>query len=101
MIANAALVATILYLALLFFLMGQLRFLVPWRSLIFHEYWQAIAIYSGLLIFNLFGLVIYIQRKVFLKDTGKKLIHFDKQIRSGEHDLSAEIAAHFETESGD
>ncbi len=74
--------------------MGQLRFLTPWRSLILHHYWQAIAIYSGLLIVNLFGIVIYIQRKVFLKDAGQKLIHFDKQIHSGEHELSSEIAAH-------
>ena len=61
MIANAALVASILYLALLFFVMGQLRFLTPWRSLILHQYWHAIAIYSALLIVNLFGIVIYIR----------------------------------------
>ena len=101
MIANAALVASILYLALLFFVMGQLRFLVPWRSLILHEYWQAIAAYSALLIVNLFGIVIYIQRKVFLKDAGQKLIHFDKQIHSGEHELSNEIAAHLNETNGE
>ena len=101
MIANAALVASILYLALLFFVMGQLRFLTPWRSLILHQYWQAIAIYSGLLIVNLFGIVIYVQRKVFLKDAGQKLIHFDKQIHSGEHELSSEIAAHLNETNGE
>ncbi len=101
MIANAALVASILYLALLFFIMGQLRFLTPWRSLILHQYWQAIAIYSGLLIVNLFGIVIYVQRKVFLKDAGQKLIHFDKQIHSGEHELSSEIAAHLNETNGE
>ena len=101
MIANAALVASILYLALLFFVMGQLRFLTPWRSLILHQYWQAIAIYSALLIVNLFGVVIYIQRKVFLKDAGQKLIHFDKQIHSGEHELSNEIAAHLTETNGE
>ena len=101
MIANAALVASILYLALLFFVMGQLRFLTPWRSLILHQYWQAIAIYSGLLIVNLFGIVIYVQRKVFLKDAGQKLIHFDKQIHSGEHELSSEIAAQLNETNGE
>ncbi len=101
MIANAALVASILYLALLFFIMGQLRFLTPWRSLILHQYWQAIAIYSGLLIVNLFGIVIYVQRKVFLKDAGQKLIHFDKQLHSGEHELSSEIAAHLNETNGE
>jgi hypothetical protein len=97
MIANAALVASILYLALLFFVMGQLRFLTPWRSLILHQYWPAIAIYSGLLVVNLFGLVIFIQRKVFLKDAGQKLVHFDKQIHTGDHGLSDEMAAQFNT----
>jgi len=101
MIANAALVSSILYLALLFFVMGQLRFLTPWRSLILHEYWKPIAIYSGLLIVNLFGLVIFIQRKVFLKDAGQKLVHFDKQIHSGEHGLSDEIAAQFDPNEGE
>ena len=101
MIANAALVASILYLALLFFVMGQLRFLTPWRSLILHQYWQAIVTYSALLIVNLFGVVIYIQRKVFLKDAGQKLIHFDKQLHSGEHELSSEIAAHLNGTEGD
>jgi hypothetical protein len=98
MIANAALVASILYLALLFFVMGQLRFLTPWRSLILHQYWPAIAIYSGLLVVNLFGLVIFIQRKVFLKDAGQKLVHFDKQIHTGDHGLSDEMAAQFNTQ---
>lgn len=91
MIANAALATTIIFLALLFFLMGQLRFLTPWRDLILREYWQALAFYFGLLFVNLFGAVIYLQRKFLLKDAGQKLAHFDKQIHSGNHELSEEI----------
>ena len=92
MIANAALATTVVFLALLFFLMGQLRFLTPWRDLIVRDYWTAIALYSGLLFVNLFGLVIWIQRKFLLKDAGQKLAHFEKQIHSGNHELSAEIS---------
>jgi len=92
MIANAALATTVVFLALLFFLMGQLRFLTPWRDLIVRDYWMAIALYSGLLFVNLFGLVIWIQRKFLLKDAGQKLAHFEKQIHSGNHELSAEIS---------
>lgn len=98
MIANAALVTSILYLALLFFVMGQLRFLTPWRRLIFHQYWRFVALYSGLFVVNLFGLVIFLQRKVLLKDAGQKLIHFDKQIQNGEHGLSDEIVTALDTE---
>jgi hypothetical protein len=92
MIANAALVTTIVFLAMAFFLMGQLRFLVAWRDLIVRDYWTAIALYCGLLFVNLFGLVIWIQRKFLLKDAGQKLAHFEKQIHSGNHELSAEIS---------
>jgi hypothetical protein len=91
MIANAALVTSIVFLGLIFFLMGQLRFLTPWRDLILHEYWRAIAIYCSLLFVNLFAGVIYFQRKFLLKDAGQKLAHFEKQIHSGNHELSAEI----------
>lgn len=98
MIANAALVTSIVFLALIFFLSSQLRFLTPWRDLILHQYWQAIAFYCGLLFVNLFAAVIYLQRKFLLKDAGQKLAHFDKQIHSGNHTLSAEIREFLEQE---
>lgn len=91
MIANAALFTSIVFLGLIFFLMGQLRFLTPWRDLILHQYWHGIAIYCALLFVNLFAGVIYFQRKCLLKDAGQKLAHFDKQIHSGNHELSDEI----------
>jgi len=92
MIANALLAATAILLALLFFLMGQLRFLIPWRDLILHSYWHAIALYSGLLFVNIVAFVVFVQRKFFLKDAGRKLVHFDKQIHTGQHALSMEFA---------
>jgi hypothetical protein len=92
MIANALLAATAILLALLFFLMGQLRFLVPWRDLIVHNYWPAIALYCGLLMVNIMAAVVFVQRKFFLKDAGRKLVHFDKQIHTGQHALSLEFA---------
>ena len=92
MIANALLFATAIFLALLFFVMGQLRFLTPWRDLILRQYWPAILTYAVLLFVNVTGVVIFIQRKFFLKDAGQKLVHIDKQIHTGRHELSAEIA---------
>src|SRR5690242_7807428 len=38
MLANAVFVATLLFLALGFWLMHELLFLAPWRGLIFHQY---------------------------------------------------------------
>jgi hypothetical protein len=92
MIANALLSATAILLALLFFLMGQLRFLIPWRDLILHTHWHAIALYLSLLFVNVIAAVVFVQRKFLLKDAGRKLVHFDKQIHTGQHALSTEFA---------
>jgi hypothetical protein len=92
MVANALLAATAIFLALLFFLMGQLRFLTPWRDLILRTYWPGIAIYSVLLLVNVIAVVVLVQRKILLKDAGRKLVHLDKQIHTGQHELSEEFA---------
>ena len=42
-----------------------------------------IAVYCGLLFFNLFALVYFATRQLFLKDTGRKLAHVEKQLRTG------------------
>jgi len=95
MIANAAFVATLIFLALGFGLMRELHFLVPWRSLILHSYLQSIALYCALLFSNLLGLTIWIERKFFLRDTGRKLRHLAPAIHSGHSELSEEITAQF------
>lgn len=95
MVANAVFVATLIFLALGFGLMHELRFLVPWRNLILHSYLKSTAIYCALLFANILGLTIWIERKFFLRDTGRKLKHFDQEIHSGHSELSEEIAAQF------
>ena len=98
MFANAALSASVICLAVLLLAMSQLRFLTPWRDLIFRDYWQGMAVYMAMLFVNVFGVAIYVQRKLLLKDAGQKLVHFDKQVRDGDHELSHEIAAQFTEE---
>ncbi len=95
MIANAVFVATLIFLALGFWLSSQLRFLTPWRSLILHQYLGSIALYCALLFANILGLAIWIERKFFLRDTGRKLKHLDQEIHSGHSELSEEITAQF------
>ena len=58
MLSNAVLVAIVIFLALAFTLMGQLRFLIPWRALLRHEYWRGILFYCFLLFTNTLGLTI-------------------------------------------
>ncbi len=95
MLANAVFVATLIFLALGFWLMHELQFLVPWRALILHTYLNDIALYCALLFANILGLTIWIERKFFLRDTGRKLKHLDQEIHSGQSELSEEITAQF------
>ena len=100
MIANAAFVATLIFLALGFWLSNELRFLTPWRSFILHHHLQNIALYCALLFANILGLTIWIERKFFLRDTGRKLRHFDQEIHTGKNELSDEIRSRFGDEEG-
>ena len=95
MLANAVFVATLIFLALGFWLMQELHFLAPWRGLIVHSYLGNIAAYCALLFSNILGLTIWIERKFFLRDTGRKLRHLDQEIHSGHSELSEEITAQY------
>ena len=83
MIANTLFAATGLTLALLFFLGNQLRFLIPYRFLLVHQYETAILVMVTVLFVNLTGGLFSFGRRFFLKDTGRKLAHFDRELNAG------------------
>lgn len=83
MIANALLAASVLFIAMGFFLMQECQFLIPFRRLIWEKYSGTIAIFAAVLFVNLFTAIYTACRKLFLKDTGRKLAHAEKQLRSG------------------
>jgi hypothetical protein len=83
MIANALLIALAGLLACLFGLMGELRFLVPYKRIVFHQYGTTLLLWLAILFGNLFAAIYWIQRKLFLKDTGRKLRHIDNQTSGG------------------
>jgi len=89
MIANALLITLAVVLALGFWLMGELKFLVPYKALLFHRYGHTILIYVAVLVANLLAGALGLIRKFFLKDTGRKLLHLDKQLHFGESDMPA------------
>lgn len=47
---------------------------------------------------HLAGLAIWVERKFFLRDTGRKLRHLDQEIHTGQSELSDEILAQFDDE---
>jgi hypothetical protein len=87
MIANVLLIAIAILLALGFWLMGELRFFVPYKLVLWHAYATPILAYLGTLFVNVFAGAFVLIRKFFLKDTGRKLSHLDKQLQVGQTDV--------------
>jgi hypothetical protein len=82
-IGNALFAAAVLVSALLLFLADRLRFLTPYRFLILHHYAPAILFFLAVLFLNLTAALFALERKFFLKDTGRKLRHFDRELNAG------------------
>lgn len=87
MIANALLLTIALLLAYAFWLMDQLKFMAPYKSVLVHTYGSVVLISSLVLFLNVFGGVLLVQRKFLLKDTGRKLSHLDQQFHVGQIEL--------------
>lgn len=84
MIGSAVFVTTIIFLAIGIFLLQECQFLIPYRHVLFLKYGHVIAGFAAVLFINLFAAVYTICRAVFLKDTGRKLAHLEKQLRTGD-----------------
>ena len=91
MIANALIVTIAVLLALGFWLMGELRFLIPYRIVLFHQYGAVLLLWFTVLFVNVFAAVYALQRKFLLKDTGRKLFHLDNQVLAGHLPLHSPI----------
>ena len=83
MVANSACAAAVAMLILVFALADQLRFLAPYRALLIDRYLTVIAAVLGLAYLNLFAGFYLLTRRIFLKETGRKLAHLEKQVRVG------------------
>ena len=83
MIANAFLAATVICMAIGFWVLQECQFLIPYRLLLWNRYGTAVALFTAALFLNLFAGFYLICRKLFLKDTGQKLAHLEKQLRTG------------------
>ena len=89
MIPNALLITVAILLALGFWLMGELKFFVPYKAVLLHAYVAPILVYAAALFVNVFAAAFVLIRKFFLKDTGRKLLHLDKQLHVGETSIPA------------
>jgi len=91
MIGNAVFATTVIFLALPLYLAQECQFLIPYRHVLFVMYGAHLAIFGAALFLNLFAAVYMTCRKVFLKDTGRKLAHLERQLRTGDS-ISEELS---------
>ena len=87
MIANAVLFTFVILLAYGFWLLDQLKFMASYKAVVFHAYGWTILLFAGVLSVNLFGLALALGRRFFLKNTGRKLSHLDRQFNLRDVDM--------------
>ena len=89
MVANALMMTIAIILGLGFWFMQRLTYFISYKSVLFRFYGTPILVYCALLFINVFALAFALNRKFFLKDTGRKLSHLDKQLQVGQGELPA------------
>src|SRR6202158_6516345 len=89
MIGNAIYMTIAILLALSYCLMEELKFLIPYKAVLIHAYGTPVFVFLAVLFTNLFAAAFALNRRFFLKDTGRKLSHLDKQMQVGQGELPA------------
>lgn len=80
MIANAAFLAALTVFLLVAWLAGELRFLAPYKTALFREHAPLLGGAALLLFLNLCAAYYSVARWLFLRQTGRKLLHLDRQL---------------------
>ena len=84
MIANTAFLALITVFLAASWLAGELSFLAPYKGPLFARHGWLIGATVLALFFNLTAFYYHVARWLFLRDTGSKLLHLDKQLGTGD-----------------
>jgi hypothetical protein len=82
-VRSSAFLCTLLMVAIGIWLLSELSFLAPYRNLILASRSRSIIVFICLVAINLFGAILAVNRRLFLRDTGRKLAHVEKQLRTG------------------
>ena len=83
MIASAVFITTLIELAIGILLLQECQFLIPYRHVLFMKYGPYLAGFAAAFFVNCYAIVYLACRAFFLKDTGRKLAHLEKQLRTG------------------
>jgi hypothetical protein len=80
MVKNVAFLAALTVFLLMAWLAGELTFLARFKSLVFRQHGLVVGAGALLLFFNLVAVFYAAARSLFLRDTGRKLQHLDRQL---------------------
>jgi hypothetical protein len=81
-IRNSLFVSATALILVVFGLANRLDFLAALKKALFAHCGTSIAIFTAVLSINIFAATLAINRKILLKDTGRKLAHFDNQLQA-------------------
>ena len=87
MIANAAFGAALTAFLVAGWIAGELTFLAPYKALLFRLHARLIGFGVLILFLNLCAIYYSIGRWLFLRDTGRKLLHLDRQLTTADSAL--------------
>jgi hypothetical protein len=82
-IRTSLFISTTALILVVFGLLSRLDFLASAKKALFLHCGASIAVFIAVLGVNLFAATLAINRKILLKDTGRKLSHFDNQLQAG------------------
>ena len=80
MIANSAFLAGITLFLMTAWLAGELSFLAPYKATLFRRHGWFLGSAALVVFFNLCALYYSVARWLFLRDSGRKLLHLDRQL---------------------
>ena len=84
MIANTAFLAALTFFLLAAWLAGELSFLAPYKAALFRLHGTFIVSTALIVFLNLCAVFYALARWLFLRDTGRKLTHVDRQLIGSE-----------------
>jgi hypothetical protein len=79
-IANSAFLAGLTVFMAAAWLAGELAFLAPYKVALFRQHGWFLGGVALVLFFNLCALYYSVARWLFLRDSGRKLLHLDRQL---------------------
>ena len=88
MIVNSAVLSVLILMLAVFWVGGETTFLAPYKRLLFTQYGVQIGLFVLVVFVNLFAAFYGLSRVLFLKDTGVKLRHLDRQLTTRDTVLS-------------